>query len=141
MKCSICNKEYNGVFPDSSLSPCCFQSLVGPVSNNMIQASLPYKSGENPFYPNPNPNFNMSKTIKDEFCDQCGNKLNFQRIYTDGKQICPGCFSKHMTNQPEIPKGWLCGRCGRVNGPQTPFCACPTTTVTITCTSNAVQTR
>ena len=81
-----------------------------------------------------------SPTTADEFCDICGIKLNFNRVYLDAKKMCSRCY------QAEISKGkernsWLCVRCGKSNSPERQFCDCHSTTTTITCTAAAIQTR
>ncbi len=55
-------------------------------------------------------------TIPDEFCDQCNAKINLQRVYYNGRRICPTCYGRQISQfEPiHIEK---CPKCGyELNG-------------------------
>lgn len=101
MKCSQCGEDYTGISSDSSLSPCCFKSLVGPVSS--AETYRDYTAT------------NISPT-----CHKCGKTLNIQCVYVNDKIFCSDCF----TQNNGIWKPWECIRCNKINAPFVKYCDC-----------------
>ena len=49
--------------------------------------------------------------IPDEFCDCCNVKINLQRVYYNGRKICPTCYTQQISQfQPISIK--KCPKCG-----------------------------
>lgn len=64
-------------------------------------------------------------TIPDEFCDQCNAKINLQRVYYNGRKICPVCYTHELNkNFSKLLLGWECPRCHQVHNPLTLICNC-----------------
>lgn len=62
-----------------------------------------------------------------ERCDICQIKLNYQRMYVDGKKLCPACQAKkiaEMQNPKTVLISWFCSRCGELNSPTSSLCVC-----------------
>jgi len=53
-------------------------------------------------------------------CVKCGKQLGSIYYTIDNQPWCSGCFVKSQ----QLPTGWVCPRCGRVNAPHIDQCPC-----------------
>ena len=120
MTCSKCLRDWGVLYGDGILSPCCSANLIFSYINSATGYTI--------------------STVPDEFCDSCQSKLNFNRVYLNGKKFCSRCYQQEINKQKSVTS-WLCARCGKSNNPDRQFCDCHSTTTTITCTAQALQTR
>lgn len=47
-----------------------------------------------------------------EYCDSCGNKLGIQKIFYDGRKICPICYTMRLNENQPNKINYKCPKCG-----------------------------
>jgi hypothetical protein len=60
---------------------------------------------------------------KQKNCGRCGVPLgDGSMTVIGGTNICPRCAAEMY--KPQLPLGWLCPKCGKINNPKKEQCNC-----------------